>query len=485
MTETNRTESEFVKEITPKSQDYSQWYVDVIRKAELMDYAPVKGCMVIRPYGYAIWERVQEGLDRRFKATGHMNAYFPMFIPESFLLKEAEHVEGFAPECAWVTVGGGEQLSERLAIRPTSETIICSMYAKWIKSYRDLPVLINQWANVVRWEKSVRPFLRTTEFLWQEGHTAHRTAEEAEAETARMLEVYRDFVETDLAIPVIPGRKTEKEKFAGAVATYSIEALMGDGKALQAGTSHYLGDRFARGFGIQFLDDDNTLKYVHQTSWGMSTRIIGALIMVHGDDRGLVLPPKVAPYQVVIVPIAPTKERDTVIQAAAGLRDRLSGAVRVTLDDRAEYTPGWKFNEWEMRGVPLRIEIGPRDIKNNQCVLVRRDTGEKTPVPRDRVEDAVVDTLSAIQRSLFERAKRFMEENTHRAETLAELSEIIETKRGFVIAGWCGDSECEAKVKDETGATIRNIPFAAPAPAARCVCCGAAAKYTVYFARSY
>jgi len=485
MTETNRTESEFVKEITPKSQDYSQWYVDVIRKAELMDYAPVKGCMVIRPYGYAIWERVQEGLDRRFKATGHMNAYFPMFIPESFLLKEAEHVEGFAPECAWVTVGGGEQLSERLAIRPTSETIICSMYAKWIKSYRDLPVLINQWANVVRWEKSVRPFLRTTEFLWQEGHTAHRTAAEAEAETARMLEVYRDFVETDLAIPVIAGRKTEKEKFAGAVATYSIEALMGDGKALQAGTSHYLGDRFARGFGIQFLDEDNTLKYVHQTSWGMSTRIIGALIMVHGDDRGLVLPPKVAPYQAVIVPIAPTKERETVISAAAGLHDRLTATVRVTLDDRAEYTPGWKFNEWEMRGVPLRIEIGPRDIKNNQCVLVRRDSGEKTAVPVDGIEDAVAKTLADIQRALFDRAKRFMDENTHRADTLAELREIVETKRGFVIGGWCGDPDCEAKVKDETGATIRNIPFTAPAAAARCVCCGGEAKHTVYFARSY
>lgn len=485
MTETNRTANEFVKEITPKSQDYSQWYVDVIRKAELMDYAPVKGCMVIRPYGYAIWERVQEGLDRRFKATGHMNAYFPMFIPESFLLKEAEHVEGFAPECAWVTVGGGEQLSERLAIRPTSETIICSMYAKWIKSYRDLPVLINQWANVVRWEKSVRPFLRTTEFLWQEGHTAHRTAAEAEAETARMLEVYRDFVETDLAIPVIAGRKTEKEKFAGAVATYSIEALMGDGKALQAGTSHYLGDRFARGFGIQFLDEDNTLKYVHQTSWGMSTRIIGALIMVHGDDRGLVLPPKVAPYQAVIVPIAPTKEREAVVRAAAGLRDRLAATVRVTLDDRAEYTPGWKFNEWEMRGVPLRIEIGPRDLKNNQCVLVRRDSGEKTSVPVDGIEDAVANTLADVQRALFDRAKRFMDENTHRADTLAELREIVETKRGFVIAGWCGDPDCEAKVKDETGATIRNIPFTAPAAAARCVCCGGEAKHTVYFARSY
>lgn len=485
MAEGNRGDSEFVKEITPKSQDYSQWYIDVIRKAELMDYAPVKGCMVIRPYGYAIWERVQEGLDRRFKATGHMNAYFPMFIPESFLLKEAEHVEGFAPECAWVTVGGGEQLSERLAIRPTSETIICSLYAKWIKSYRDLPVLINQWANVVRWEKSVRPFLRTTEFLWQEGHTAHRTAAEAEAETARMLDVYRDFVENDLSIPVIPGRKTEKEKFAGAVATYSIEALMGDGKALQAGTSHYLGDKFAKGFDIQFLDEDNTLKYVHQTSWGMSTRIVGALIMVHGDDRGLVLPPKVAPFQVVIVPIAPTKERESVLTAAAGLRDRLAEVARVKLDDRAEYTPGWKFNEWEMRGVPLRVEIGPRDLKNGQCVLVRRDTGEKASVALADVEGAVRELLATIQSSLFERAKAFQAASTHTASSLAELGQIVEEQRGLVLAGWCGDPECEAKVKDETGATIRNIPFDSTGTADRCVCCGGPAKHTVYFARSY
>ncbi|MGE5561335.1 MAG: proline--tRNA ligase [Chloroflexota bacterium] len=485
MAEANRTDSDFVKEITPKSQDYSQWYVDVIRKAELMDYAPVKGCMVIRPYGYALWERVQEGLDRRFKATGHMNAYFPMFIPESFLLKEAEHVEGFAPECAWVTIGGGEELTEKLAIRPTSETIICSMYAKWIKSYRDLPVLINQWANVVRWEKSVRPFLRTTEFLWQEGHTAHRSAADAEAETARMLDVYRDFVETDLAIPVIPGRKTEKEKFAGAVATYSIEALMGDGKALQAGTSHYLGDRFAKGFGIQFLDEDNTLKYVQQTSWGMSTRIVGAIIMVHGDDRGLVLPPKVAPFQVVIVPIAPTKERESVLAAAVALRDRLAGVARVKLDDRAEYTPGWKFNDWEMRGVPLRVEIGPRDIKNGQCVLVRRDSGEKATVPLAGVETTVSEMLVTIQAAMFDRAKQFMSDNTSQVETLAELGETIEQKRGLVLAGWCGDPECEAKVKDETGATIRNIPFSTPATAERCVCCGQPARHTVYFARAY
>ena len=399
-------ENDFVKEITPKSEDFSQWYVDVILKAELADYSPVRGCMVIRPYGYSIWEKMQQLLDSRFKATGHKNAYFPLFIPESLLQKEAEHVEGFAPEVAWVTHGGNEELAERLAVRPTSETIICHMYSKWIKSWRDLPVLINQWCNVVRWEKSTKPFLRTAEFLWKEGHTAHSSFEEAEEETLRMLEVYRDFVETDLSMPVITGVKSENEKFAGALKTYTIEALMGDGRALQAGTSHNLGQHFAKAYDITYLDKDGKLKHVWQTSWGVTTRLIGAIIMVHGDDRGLKLPPKIAPIQAVIVPIL-GKESETVLNKARELYSILNKEIKTELDDRNEYTPGWKFNEWEMKGVPVRIEIGPRDIKNEQVVFVRRDTGEKITVSESELLPRLKSLLDEIQANMFRQAQVF------------------------------------------------------------------------------
>lgn len=480
-----KSEKEFVKEITPKDVDFSQWYVDVITKADLVDYAPVKGCMVIKPYGFAIWENIQKGLDTRFKATGHVNAYFPLFIPESFFQKEAEHVEGFAPEVAWVTHGGKEQLTERLAVRPTSETIICTMYSKWIQSYRDLPVLINQWCNVVRWEKATRPFLRTTEFLWQEGHTAHRTEEEAEEEVLRMLEVYRAFVEEELAIPVIAGRKSESEKFAGALRTYSIEALMGDGKALQAGTSHNLGQHFARVFDIMFLDQDGQLKYVWQTSWGVSTRLIGGLIMAHGDDRGLVLPPVIAPVQVVIVPIAPQKDREMVLARARELAASLGAVARVKLDDREEYTPGWKFNEWEMRGVPLRLEIGPRDLAAGQVVLARRDNGVKETAPQDGLVARVEALLAGIQNDLYNKALAFRQTNTHEAANLEELAAIVDTRRGLVWAPWCGEVGCEATIKEQTGATIRNIPFERPEAKGGCVCCGQPAREMVIFARAY
>lgn len=477
-------DADFVKEITPKSEDYSQWYVDVVRKAELADYAPVKGCMVIRPAGYALWENFQKGMDRRFKASGVQNAYFPLFIPESFFKKEAEHVEGFAPEVAWVTHGGGEALTEKLAVRPTSETIICTMYARWIKSYRDLPVLINQWCSVVRWEKATRPFIRTTEFLWQEGHTAHRTLEEAEERARMMLDIYRDFVENDLAIPVIPGRKSEQEKFAGAAHTYSIEALMSDGRALQSATSHNLGDHFAKVFDIQYLDSDGSLKYVNQTSWGASTRLVGALIMVHGDDRGLVIPPKVAPTQAVIVPVI-SKDREAVLAKARELRDRLAATgFLVYLDDRDEYTPGWKFNEWEMRGIPVRIEVGPRDVKNEQVVLVRRDNGKKDFAAMAGLESALTATLDDIQKSLYNKALRFMEEHTKTVTSLDEVKATVEGDRGFMVTGWCGDDECEDKIQ-ETGATIRNIPFDQPEQKPACVCCGKPGKHLIYCARAY
>lgn len=479
-------EKEFVKEITPRSEDYSQWYVDVILKTQMVDYSPVKGCMVIRPYGYALWENMQQGLDRRIKATGHKNAYFPLFIPESLLRKEAEHVEGFAPEVAWVTHGGNEKLAERLVVRPTSETIICEMYSRWIQSYRDLPVLINQWCNVVRWEKVTRPFLRTSEFLWQEGHTAHRNEAEAEEETLKMLEVYRDFVENDLAVPVIPGRKTENEKFAGALRTYSIEALMSDGKALQAGTSHNLGEHFARVFDITYLDSDGTLKYVWQTSWGVSTRLIGAIIMVHGDDRGLVLPPKVAPIQVIMVPIAPKKAREAVLGKSAELYERLkSTGLRIEMDDREEYSPGWKFNEWEMKGVPLRVEIGPRDLENGQAVLVRRDTGEKEAVSLDVLPERIHGLLAEIQKNMFEKAKRFRDENTVFTDDYEEFKRTIEEKRGFVVSHWCGDGQCELTIKEETKATIRCIPFHLEPSPGKCVRCGKESNQQVYFARAY
>jgi prolyl-tRNA synthetase len=474
-------------EITPRSDDFGRWYIDVVRRAELADYSPVKGCMVIRPYGYAIWELMQQGLDRRFKETGHVNAYFPLFIPESLLMKEAEHVEGFAPQVAWVTQGGNEVLEERLVVRPTSETIIGTMYAKWVQSWRDLPILINQWANVVRWEKVTRLFLRTTEFLWQEGHTAHETAEEAEEETRRMLAVYKDFAETDLAVPVLDGQKTESEKFAGAERTYSIEALMGDGRALQAGTSHNLGQNFAKVYDIKFQGRDKSLQYIWGTSWGVTTRLIGAVVMVHGDDGGLILPPKIAPYQVVIVPIPRGNWRETVLPKAQEIKASLTArGIRVMLDDRDSQTPGWKFNEWELRGVPLRLEIGPKDLEKSQVVLARRDTRTKTPAPMDGLAAAIEHLLADIQRALFDRAVAFRDEHTSEADSYEQFKEIMEGRPGFVISPWCGSAECEAAIKAETQATIRNIPFGSPAAAGKpCVRCGAPAAVRAWFAKAY
>ena len=476
----------FVTEITPRSQDFSRWYTDLVRRAELADYSPVKGCMVIRPYGYAIWELVQQALDRRFKATGHVNAYFPLFIPESLLLKEADHVKGFAPQVAWVTRGGDEDLEERLIVRPTSEAIIGTMYAKWVQSWRDLPILINQWANVVRWEKVTRLFLRTTEFLWQEGHTAHETEEEAEQETRKMLGVYRDVAESEMAMPVIEGRKSESEKFAGALRTYSIEALMGDGRALQAGTSHNLGQNFAKAFDIKFQARDKSLQYVWGTSWGVSTRLIGGLVMTHGDESGLVLPPRVAPYQVVIVPIPRGNWQQTVLPRARDIEAQLvASGVRVKLDDRDSYTPGWKFSEWELRGVPLRLEIGPRDIEKSQVVLARRDTREKLSVPMDTLGSRVPELLADIQRSLFERALKYREEHTTRTESYEDFKRIMEGRPGFVIAPWCGSETCEAEIKAETQATLRNLPFSASAPSGPCLKCGKPAIADAYFAKAY
>ncbi|HHX24484.1 MAG: proline--tRNA ligase [Tepidanaerobacteraceae bacterium] len=476
--------NDFVKEITPKTKDFSQWYVDIILKAELADYSPVRGCMVIRPYGYAIWENMKQLLDNRFKATGHKNAYFPLFIPESLLQKEAEHVEGFAPEVAWVTHGGDEKLGERLAVRPTSETIICNMYSKWIKSWRDLPVLINQWCNVVRWEKSTKPFLRTAEFLWQEGHTAHMTKEEAEEETLKMLEVYRDFVEKELSLPVITGIKSDNEKFAGALKTYTIEALMGDGKALQAGTSHNLGQHFAKAYNITYLDQDGKLEYVWQTSWGVTTRLIGAIIMVHGDDRGLKLPPNIAPIQTVIVPII-GKQTDLVLNKAKSIYSALKDKVRIELDDRNEYTPGWKFNDWEMKGVPIRLEIGPKDIQKQQVVLVRRDTGEKTAVSETELLPRLQNMLKDIQGNMFTQAKEFMQKNIREVKDFDEFKQIMDDKRGFIKTHWCKSLECERYVKEQTGATLRCIPFSKESVSGKCIVCNKETDTIVYFAKSY
>jgi len=474
--------------VTPRSEDYSRWYTDVVQMAELADYAPVKGCMVIRPYGYALWEAIREGLDRRFKATGHQNAYFPLFIPESFIRKEAEHVEGFAPELAVVTIGGGKELQEPLIVRPTSETIINSMFAKWIQSWRDLPLLLNQWCNVVRWEMRTRLFLRTTEFLWQEGHTCHATAEEAEQEALRMLDVYEDFAVNDAAIPVIKGRKSESEKFAGAVRSYTIEAMMGDKKALQSGTSHFLGQNFARAFGTQFLDQNNELQYVWQTSWGLSTRMVGAVVMVHGDDQGLILPPKLAPVQVVIVPIWKSDdEKGAVLEAARSVQAELAVAgLRVKLDEREGLSPGFKYNDWEMRGVPLRVEIGPRDVQKAQVVLARRDVPGKegkSVAPREGLALRLGEMLTTIQANLFERARRFRDENTFEVSTFAELAEAVE--KGFARAYWCGDAACEEKVKEETKATTRCIPFDQPGVAGRCAICGREAKEVAIFGKAY
>ncbi|MEE8217837.1 MAG: proline--tRNA ligase, partial [Vicinamibacteria bacterium] len=451
-----------LKEITPKSRDHSQWYLDVVLKADMADYGPVKGCMIIKPYGYSVWETMQRDMDRRIKETGHVNAYFPLLIPKSFLEKEKEHVEGFSPECAWVTVGGGEELEEPLAIRPTSEAMICSMYAKWVQSWRDLPVLINQWANVVRWEKVTRPFLRTTEFLWQEGHTLHETEEEAEEETLKMLEVYRSFSEEMLAMPVVWGRKSESEKFAGALRTYAIEALMGDGKSLQAGTSHNLGQHFATAYGIEYLDRDQKRAKPWSTSWGTSTRMIGGLIMTHGDDAGLILPPKVAPYQVVIVPIPPRKGGDwneTILPKAREVAAMLRGAgFRVHLDDRDQFQTGYKYSDWEMRGVPVRLEIGPKDVAKEQCVLVRRDNRAKDFVPLAGVAERLGELLDTLQKDLLERARQFTADNTTRVLSYDEFKEVMKTKRGFILAGWNGDPAVEARIKEETKATIRIIP---------------------------
>src|SRR5688500_4755223 len=434
-----------IPEITPQSEDFSRWYLDVVRRAELADYTPVKGCMAIRPYGYAIWELIQQALDKRFKDTGHVNAYFPLFIPEKLLMREAEHVEGCSPQVAWVTRGGDEDLEERLAIRPTSEVIIGTMYSKWIKSWRDLPVLINQWANVVRWEKVTRPFLRTTEFLWQEGHTAHETEAEAQEETMRILGIYKEFAETELAMPVVDGQKSESEKFAGASRTYSIEALMADGRAMQAGTSHNLGQNFAKAFEIQFQGRDKIVQHAWTTSWGVSTRLIGGVIMTHGDDSGLILPPRVAPYQVVIVPIPRGNWQETVLPKAREIEASLTGqGVRVMRDARDAYTPGWKFAEWELRGVPLRIEIGPKDIEKSAVMIARRDTREKASLPMEGIGAATVSLLDEIQQALYNRALKYREEHTQRVATYEEFKAVMEGRPGFVIAGWCGREECEA-----------------------------------------
>jgi prolyl-tRNA synthetase len=476
----------FVTEITPQSQDFSRWYLDVVRKAELADYSPVKGCMVIRPYGYAIWELLQRELDDRIKATGHVNAYFPLFIPESLLLREAEHVEGFAPQVAWVTKGGTEELEERLVVRPTSETIIGVMYQRWIQSWRDLPVLINQWANVVRWEKVTRPFLRTTEFLWQEGHTAHETADEAQEETMKILALYKEVCEQILAVPVVDGRKSESEKFAGASKTYSIEALMGDGRALQAGTSHNLGQNFAKAFGIQFQGRDKTLQYAWTTSWGVTTRLIGAVIMTHGDDSGLILPPVVAPWQVVIVPIPRGNWKETVLPKCEQIREQLKAAgIRVRLDDDESQTPGWKFAEYEMRGVPLRLEIGPKDIEKNAVFAARRDTRQKQSLPMDGLVEQVQGLLADIQSSLLAKARAFRDDHTSRTSSYDEFKQIMEGRPGFVIAPWCESAQCEADIKAETQATIRNMPLGQETPTEPCIKCGRPATVYAWFAKAY
>ena len=483
------TEKErFVKNITAKSEDYSRWYIEIVRRAELADYAPIKGMMVIRPYGYAVWERIQAEMDRRIKAAGHQNAYFPLFVPESFLEKETAHLEGFAPEVAWVTHGGSDELEERMAVRPTSEAIIGFMYAKWIKSYRDLPVLINQWANIVRWEKVTRPFLRTTEFLWQEGHTAHATAEEAQRETLDILDLYREFAESELAIPVIAGEKTAKEKFAGADMTYCIEALMTDGKALQMGTSHNLGQNFSRVFNIRFEDQNQNLEYAWQTSWGVSTRLVGALVMTHGDDSGLRFPPRVAPIQVVVVPISIGNWKETVLPVVRQTVQRLREAgLRVHLDEREEFTPGWKFSEWEMRGVPLRLEIGPRDVKEEKAVAVRRDTGQKRALPLGDLEGSVGALLDDIQKTLFEQALEFRANNTHDVRDYQEFQAVLEARRGFIKTFWCGEAACEDRIKEETMATIRAVLLEGDAEPAEgpCICCGGQGGRQVYFARAY
>ncbi len=475
-------QKKMVEEITSMDEDFAKWYTDVVKKAELCEYTSVKGCMVIRPYGYAIWENIQHIMDSMFKATGHENVCMPMFIPESLLEKEKDHVEGFAPEVAWVTHGGSEKLEERLCVRPTSETLFCEHYANIVHSYRDLPKLYNQWVSVVRWEKTTRPFLRTREFLWQEGHTIHATAEEAQEETIRMLNVYAEFCEKYLAMPVVKGVKTAKERFAGAEDTYTIEALMHDGKALQSGTSHYFGDGFAKAFDIQFTGKDNKLHHPFQTSWGTTTRLIGAIIMTHGDDNGLVLPPAVAPIQLVIIPIASHKEG--VLDKANELKNKLASVCRVKLDD-SDNSAGWKFSEYEMKGVPLRLEIGPKDIENNRCVVVRRDNGEKIFVSLDELEAKIHELLEAVRDGLYQKAIDRRAAMTFTARDYAELKDIADNKPGFIKAMWCGDRECEDKLKDELGITSRCIPFEQEHLSDTCVCCGKPAKHMLYWGKAY
>ena len=475
-------QKKMVAEITSMEDDFAQWYTDVVKKAELVDYGSVRGCMIIRPYGYAIWENIQRILDGMFKATGHQNVYMPMLIPESLLQKEKDHVEGFAPEVAWVTMGGSEQLEERLCVRPTSETLFCEHYAHIIHSYRDLPKLYNQWCSVMRWEKTTRPFLRSAEFLWQEGHTMHETAEEARAETVQMLNIYAEFCEKYLAIPVVKGVKTDKEKFAGAEETYTIEAMMHDGKSLQSGTSHYFGDGFARAFDIQFTGRNNTLQYPHQTSWGMSTRIIGAIIMTHGDDNGLVLPPAVAPVQVMVVPIA--QHRPGVEEAAVALCDRLKKSFRADID-LSENSPGWKFAQYEMKGVPLRVELGPKDIEAGQCVLVRRDNREKTFVKLEDLESEVARLLGEIHDSLYQKALANREANTHVAHDMAEMHAVADGGNGFYKTMWCGSLECELKMKEEIGVTSRCMPLEQEHLGDTCVCCGRPAHRMIIWGKAY
>lgn len=479
-----KNDKKMVDAITSMEEDFAQWYTDIVKKAELIAYTSVKGCMVIRPYGYAIWENIQRILDGMFKETGHENVNMPMFIPESLLQKEKDHVEGFAPEVAWVTMGGSNKLEERLCVRPTSETLFCDHYKDIVHSYRDLPKLYNQWVSVVRWEKTTRPFLRSREFLWQEGHTIHATAQEAVEETERMLNVYTRFCEEALAMPVVQGKKTESDKFAGAVSTYAIEALMHDGKALQAGTSHYFGDGFAKAFGIQFADKDNTLKYPHQTSWGVTTRLIGAIIMTHGDNSGLVLPPAVAPIQVVIVPAAMHKEG--VLDKANELYAQLKAAgIRVKLDD-TDNSPGWKFAEYEMKGVPVRLEIGPRDIAANQCVLVTRHNGEKTSVSLENLVGSVQEKLQEVHDGLYASALANREKRTYQCQTIDEINKVLaENGDGFIEAMWCGEEGCEDEVKAQTGAGSRCIPLAQKQLSDKCVCCGKPAKHMVLWGKAY
>ena len=478
-----KEDKKLVEAITPMEEDFAQWYTDVVKKADLMCYSSVKGCMIFKPAGYALWENIQSELDKRFKATGVENVYLPMFIPESLLQREKDHVEGFAPEVAWVTQGGLNPLQEKMCVRPTSETLFCDFYKDEIQSYRDLPKVYNQWCSVVRWEKETRPFLRSREFLWQEGHTAHATAEEAQERTEQMLHLYADFCEEFLAIPVVRGRKTDKEKFAGAEATYTIEALMHDGKALQSGTSHNFGDVFARAFGIQYTDKDNTLKYVHQTSWGMTTRLIGALIMVHGDDSGLVLPPRVAPVQVDIIPIMQNKPG--VLDKAFEVKENLVKAgMRVKVDD-ADKNPGWKFSEQEMRGIPVRVEMGPRDIEAGNAIVVRRDTREKITVAIDELATVLPEILETIQKDMLERARAHREAHTYSVTNYEEFKDVVANKPGFVKAMWCGNEECENTIKEDTTATSRCMPFEQETISDVCVCCGKPATKLVYWGKAY